>query len=91
MVTRHTIGSMTYYLIYFIFTPHSPLPPLSQGVHYADDNIAGLNIAQEVLARAMPRFLKEKYDSDPFAVARKIRQSRYDWRTFDPQNPCPRR
>ncbi len=62
-----------------------------KGVHYADDNIAGLNMAQEVLARALPRFLKEKYNSNPFEVARKIRLSRFDWRTFDPQNPCPRR
>ena len=67
------------------------IPLLIKGVHYPDDNIAGLNIAQEVLARALPKFLKDKYNSNPFAVARKIRLSRYDWREFDPQNPCPRR
>jgi hypothetical protein len=58
-------------------------------VHYADDNIAGLNLAQEVLARAMPKFLRDKYDSNAYQVAEKIRQSRFDWKTFDPKNPCP--
>lgn len=60
------------------------------GVHYPDDNIAGLNMAQEVLARALPKFLKDKYNANPFLVAKKIREHRFDWRTFDPKNPCPR-
>lgn len=59
------------------------------GVHYTDDNIAGLNLAQEVLARALPRFLKEKYNANPVSVARKVRLWRFDWRNFDPENPCP--
>jgi len=59
------------------------------GVHYEDDNIAGMNMAQEVLARAMPQYLMEKYQSDPGAVARKVFANRYDWRTFNPQDPCP--
>lgn len=59
------------------------------GVHYPDDNIAGLNIAQEILARALPNYLKKKYNANPYAIARKIRQKRFDWRDFDPNNPCP--
>jgi len=57
-------------------------------VHYEDDNIAGMNMAQHVLARALPQYLKEKYRSNPHAVARKIYKKRYDWRKFDPKNPC---
>lgn len=60
------------------------------GVHYPDDNIAGMNMAQHVLARALPKYLEEKYQSDPEAVARKIYKNRYDWRTFDTKNPCPK-
>lgn len=59
------------------------------GVHYPDDNIAGLNMAQQVLRRAMPQYLKEKYNSDPEQVALKIKNNLYDWRDFDPANPCP--
>lgn len=62
---------------------------IKKGVHYPDDNIAGLNLAQEVLARALPQLLRDKYNANPFNVARKIRQNRFDWRNFDPKNPCP--
>jgi hypothetical protein len=60
------------------------------GVHYPDDNIAGLNIAQEVLARGMPKLLYDTYDIDPEVVAKKISKNRYDWNKFNPQslNPC---
>ena len=60
----------------------------SQGVHYPDDNIAGMNFSQEVLAKAIPQYLKDKYNADPIAVAEKISQNRFDWRDFDPNDPC---
>jgi hypothetical protein len=59
------------------------------GVHYPDDNIIGLNLAQEILSRALPHYLSDKYGSDPSVVRRKIKKVRYDWRTFEPKNPCP--
>lgn len=59
------------------------------GVHYPDDNIVGLNVAQEVLARALPEYLAYKYDSDPNIVRKKIQKVRFDWKTFDPHDPCP--
>ena len=61
---------------------------ISQGVHYPDDNIAGMNLSQEVLAKALPQYLKERYNADPIAVAEKISQNRFDWRDFDPNDPC---
>jgi len=59
------------------------------GVHYPDETIIGLNVAQEVLARALPEYLAYKYGSDPSIVRKKIQKVRYDWRTFDPKDPCP--
>lgn len=59
------------------------------GVHYPDENIVGLNVAQEVLSRALPDYLAYKYGSDPYVVKKKIQKVRYDWRTFDPKDPCP--
>ena len=61
----------------------------SQGVHYPDDNTAGLNLAQEVVARSLPRMLRDKYNANPRAVASKARRMRYDWDNFDDRNPCP--
>jgi len=58
-------------------------------VHYPDDNIAGLNLGQEVLARALPKYLQEKYGTNAFSVARKIKEKRFDWREFNPNDPCP--
>jgi hypothetical protein len=58
-------------------------------VHYPDDNIMGLNFAQEILGQALPKYLKERYNADPRAVKRKIREMKYDWNTFDPEDPCP--
>lgn len=59
------------------------------GVHYPDDNIAGLNFGQEVLASLLPMYLSVTYESDEEEVLRKITEMRYDWYTFDPTNPCP--
>jgi len=58
------------------------------GVHYPDDNISGMNLSQEVLAKALPQYLKDRYNADPIAVAEKINQNRFDWRDFDPNDPC---
>lgn len=60
-----------------------------KGVHYPDDNIMGLNFAQEIISQALPEYLKERFHADPAAVARKIKKYKYDWNDFDPEDPCP--
>jgi hypothetical protein len=50
------------------------------GVHYKDDNTAGLNMGQEIVARELPYYLASKYGADPIKVKRKIEALRFDWR-----------
>jgi len=52
------------------------------GVHYHTDNIAGLNLGQEILARLMPDHFAAKYGSDPDAVRAKIQKLRFDWNDY---------
>lgn len=52
------------------------------GVHYWSDNIAGLNLGQEVIARKLAGHLARVYGSDPAAVAAKISAMRFDWNDF---------
>lgn len=59
------------------------------GVHYPSDNLTGMNLAQEVLAKKMAAFLSEKYGSDKALIEAKIAANRFDWNTFEPTNPCP--
>jgi len=49
------------------------------GVHYRDDNIVGLNMGQEIVARELPQYLAFKYGSDPMKVRNKIDTLRFDW------------
>ncbi len=52
------------------------------GVHYPSDNIAGLNIGQEILSQLLPRYLHDKYGSDVYAVQQKIEAIRFDWTEY---------
>jgi hypothetical protein len=52
------------------------------GVHYVSDNIAGLALGQEIVARRLPEYLNEKYGSDIAAVEAKVASKRFDWNTF---------
>jgi len=58
------------------------------GVHYSDDNIAGLNMGQEVAARELIGYLPAKYNSDKMHVKEKIEAMRFDWRDYDPLEDC---
>merc|ERR1712157_416671 len=49
------------------------------GVHYSSDNIAGLDLGQEVVAKELPRYLAEKYGADPIKVQEKIEIIRFRW------------
>ena len=54
------------------------------GVHYITDNIAGLNLGQNILADKLAGHLSKKYGADPQVVQAKIEKLRFDWNTFDP-------
>lgn len=56
------------------------------GVHYASDNIAGLNLGQHLVANALPEHLASTYGASKAAVEAKIARLRFDWATFDPNN-----
>ena len=58
------------------------------GVHYEDDNIAGLDMGQEIVARLLPDHLAEMYGADREVVQLKIDAMRFSWRDFNPKDPC---
>merc|ERR1711982_139246 len=49
------------------------------GVHYITDNIDGLKMGQEVLARELPAHLEKRYCADPDKVREKIQKVKFDW------------
>jgi hypothetical protein len=51
-------------------------------VHYVSDNIAGLKLGQEIVARRLPGVLHERYGSNIERVQAKIEASRFDWSEF---------
>ena len=57
------------------------------GVHFPQDNIAGLNLGQEILARKLPGYMAERYGSNPQSVRNKIATLRIDWNTYL-EGPC---
>jgi len=54
------------------------------GVHYESDNIAGLNLGQLLVSRALPDYLATNFGADKAAAEAKIAKLRFDWATFDP-------
>jgi hypothetical protein len=52
---------------------------LVAGVHYKDDNSAGLAMGQEIMARELPHYLASKYGADAIKVKAKIASLRFDW------------
>lgn len=52
------------------------------GVHYSSDNIAGLMVGQEILARKLPQYLHDEYGADYTAVVDAIEKAKFDWTTF---------
>eukprot|EP00534_Pseudo-nitzschia_fraudulenta_P004077 CAMPEP_0201134144 /NCGR_PEP_ID=MMETSP0850-20130426/50785_1 /ASSEMBLY_ACC=CAM_ASM_000622 /TAXON_ID=183588 /ORGANISM="Pseudo-nitzschia fraudulenta, Strain WWA7" /LENGTH=319 /DNA_ID=CAMNT_0047404961 /DNA_START=26 /DNA_END=985 /DNA_ORIENTATION=- len=53
------------------------------GVHYQQDNIAGLNIGQSIIRERLPAMLEERYGYDSSMVASKLDALSFDWSTFD--------
>jgi len=58
------------------------------GVHFEDDNLAGLNMGQEIVARAVPGYFAEKYDSDQATVAALVNERRFQWEDYEPLQDC---
>jgi len=57
------------------------------GVHYQQDNIAGLNIGQRIIREQLPDMLADKYGYDSMKIAVMLEGLSFDWSTFDP-NAC---
>ena len=58
------------------------------GVHFEDDNIAGLDMGQEIVARELPRYFSEKYDSDMDTVTALVNERRFKWGDYEPLTDC---
>jgi hypothetical protein len=53
------------------------------GVHYPQDNIAGLNIGQRIIREKLPKFLADNYGYDKGLVQKKLELLSFDWNDFD--------
>jgi len=49
------------------------------GVHYDQDNLAGLNAGQRIIREKIPEFLREHYGYDEALVRKKVRKLSFDW------------
>jgi hypothetical protein len=49
-----------------------------------EDNTAGLNLGQEIIAERLAEHLAWTYGGDPECYQEKIDRLRFDWHTFDP-------
>lgn len=49
----------------------------------------GLNFAQEIIGQALPSYLRDNYGANYHAIQKKVEAMKFDWRTFDPNDPCP--
>ena len=56
------------------------------GVHYFQDNIVGLNLGQEVLARNFCHHMAEKFHGDYDYCMEKVEKKRFDWSDEDPKD-----
>jgi len=52
------------------------------GVHYRQDNIAGLNIGQRVVREQLPKFLEDHYGYDATKVKARLESLSFDWKGF---------
>jgi hypothetical protein len=52
------------------------------GVHYPIDNISGLKLGQEIVARLLPEYLHKRYGSSKSQVRKKIKWYRFEWNKF---------
>jgi len=50
------------------------------GVHYTDDNLAGLVIGQAIIEQELPGYLEKRYGADAEKVKDKLAKNRFDWK-----------
>ena len=55
------------------------------GVHYAEDNYAGLNLGMNVLQDKLPKHLTDNYHAHEDRVRAKMKHLKFDWKDFDPK------
>lgn len=58
------------------------------GVHYRQDNLAGLNIGQRIIRERLPEHLKIHYgigEAELGVVRHRLEAFSFDWNTFDPK------
>jgi hypothetical protein len=53
------------------------------GVHYQQDNLAGVNIGQRIIREKLPEFLENNYGYDSAKVAKRLKDLSFDWNKFD--------
>eukprot|EP00535_Pseudo-nitzschia_heimii_P000445 CAMPEP_0197173892 /NCGR_PEP_ID=MMETSP1423-20130617/639_1 /TAXON_ID=476441 /ORGANISM="Pseudo-nitzschia heimii, Strain UNC1101" /LENGTH=722 /DNA_ID=CAMNT_0042622761 /DNA_START=325 /DNA_END=2490 /DNA_ORIENTATION=+ len=53
------------------------------GVHYPQDNLAGLNAGQRIIREKLPKFLSEQYGYDEDEVREKVRHLSFDWKKVE--------
>lgn len=53
------------------------------GVHYRQDNLAGLNAGQRIIREQLPKFLSEQYGYDEDKVRKKVRHLSFDWKKVE--------
>lgn len=54
------------------------------GVHYQQDNLAGLNIGQHLIKECLPNYLRKKFGYDESTIRSRLHALSFDWKTFDP-------
>lgn len=54
------------------------------GVHYQQDNIAGLNLGRLVMMEKLPTMLYDMYGVDPVKVQERLEYLQFDWEDFNP-------
>lgn len=58
------------------------------GVHYKQDNIAGLNIGQRIIKEKLPEYVKTNYgptSEEINKIERRLKALSFDWNEYDPE------
>jgi len=53
------------------------------GVHFHQDNTAGLNIGRGIVGAELPEFLEQEFGYDASTIAGRLEMLAFDWNTFD--------
>ena len=53
------------------------------GVHYKQDNFAGLNLGMQIIKEKFPKYMAEKYHSNEQKLRERLEHLSFDWEDFD--------